>query len=154
LICPLVPAGDPPAAKDPIRDLSTRKFGSDWPRFLGPNGNSTSSEKGIIAPWPKQGLRLVWHKETGDGYGMPAISKGRLFLFERTPTVKMGDKIVEGNTARLICMKAETGAFLWKFEYPTFYRDKYSYSGGPRCCPVVDEDRVYIYGPEGMLHCL
>jgi outer membrane protein assembly factor BamB len=138
-----VAAGEPPASKDSIPDLGTRKFGSDWPRFLGPNGNSTSAEKGIIAPWPKQGLRLVWHKETADGYAMPAISKGRLFLFDRRE-----------NTARLTCMKAETGAFLWDFKYPTYYKDKYSYSGGPRCCPVVDGDLVYIYGPEGMLHCL
>src|SRR5262249_7051686 len=32
--------------------------------------------------------------------------------------------------------------------------DKYNYSNGPRCAPVVDGDRVYIYGSEGMLHCL
>jgi outer membrane protein assembly factor BamB len=51
-------------------------------------------------------------------------------------------------------MKSETGAELWRFEYPTHYRDKYNYNGGPRCCPVVDGNRVYIYGAEGVLHCL
>jgi outer membrane protein assembly factor BamB len=30
----------------------------------------------------------------------------------------------------------------------------YGYDGGPRCCPVVDGDRVYLYGVEGMLHCV
>ena len=43
--------------------------GSDWPRFLGPLGTSVSTEKGIIAPWPEQGLRVVWHKQLGTGYG-------------------------------------------------------------------------------------
>ena len=57
-------------------------------------------------------------------------------------------------SARLRCLKSETGDPLWTFEYPTDYEDLYNYSGGPRCCPVVDRDRVYIYGPEGMLHCL
>src|SRR5262249_39715105 len=38
--------------------------------------------------------------------------------------------------------------------YPTKYEDAYNYSNGPRCCPVIDGDRVYIYGVEGMLHCV
>ena len=29
----------------------------------------------------------------------------------------------------------------------------YDYDGGPRCSPIVDGDRVYMYGVEGMLHC-
>jgi len=117
--------------------------GSDWPRFLGPTGDSVSSEKGILAPWPEKGLRIVWHTPVGSGYGMPTISQGRLFLFDR-----------HGDQARVTCMKAETGASLWKFEYPTQFKDPYGYSNGPRCCPVVDGDRVYTFGAEGILHCL
>ena len=30
----------------------------------------------------------------------------------------------------------------------------YGYSNGPRCSPVIDGNRVFIFGPEGMLHCL
>lgn len=126
-----------------IPDLGSRKQGTDWPRFLGPSGDSTSPETGIIAPWPKKGLRLVWQQKIGSGYAMPTISKGRLFQFSRF-----------GNQARLTCMHSETGKFLWKFEYLTAYEDKFGYNGGPRCSPVVDDDRVYLYGPEGMLHCV
>ena len=72
-----------PAQPSTIPDLRTRQAGSDWPRFLGPTGDSVSPEKGIIAPWPKEGLRVVWHAEAGRGYGMPTISRGRLFLFDR-----------------------------------------------------------------------
>jgi outer membrane protein assembly factor BamB len=74
---------------------------------------------------------------------VPSISKGNLYLFDR-----------HGNQARLSCLDSLTGAFHWKFEYPTDYRDYYGYNNGPRCCPVVDGTRVYIYGPEGMLHCV
>ncbi len=133
----------PSAAADPPDDLHTRKTGDDWPRFLGPQGHSVSSEKGIVAPWPAAGLRLIWEKQVGIGYAMPSISRGRLFQFDRHKT-----------RARLSCLNAETGEFLWKFEYPTDYVDQYGYDGGPRCCPVIDDDRVYIYGAEGMLHCL
>jgi outer membrane protein assembly factor BamB len=124
-------------------DLGTRAAGSDWVAFLGPTANSVSSEKGILAPWPKEGLRLAWEKKVVEGYAMPAISRGRLFLF---------DRVRDRN--RLRCLKSETGESLWAFEYPTEYQDSYGYSGGPRCFPVVDGNRVYIYGAEGMLHCL
>ncbi len=130
--------GDPPP-----KDLRTRQSGSDWPRFLGPTGDSISTEKGIRSPWPKAGPSLVWQRRLGEGYGMPAISRGRLFVFDRV-----------GGRARLSCWKSETGEPLWTFDYPTEYRDLYNYSGGPRCAPIVDGDRVYIYGVEGMLHCL
>lgn len=131
----------PPAAAVP--DLRTRITGDDWPGFLGPLGTSVSTEKGIRSPWPREGLRIVWQMRTGNGYGMPSISKGRLFQFDR-----------HGNKARLTCLRSETGEKLWAFEYPTEYDDAFGYSNGPRCCPVVDEDRVYLHGAEGMLHCL
>src|SRR5436190_647013 len=68
---------------DTTPDLRTRKTGSDWCRFLGPLGTSVSTEKGILSPWPKEGLRVVWQKPVGTGYGVPAISRGRLFQFDR-----------------------------------------------------------------------
>jgi outer membrane protein assembly factor BamB len=126
-----------------VNPLNTRLVGSDWPNFLGPTGDGISSEKGLVTPWPKQGPRVVWKAAVGEGYSAPAVSKGRLFVFDRID-----------NHARLRCLKAETGEPLWKFEYPTEYTDKFHYNGGPRCCPVVDDDRVYVFGVEGMLHCV
>jgi len=127
----------------PPEDLGTRKAGVDWPCFLGPTGDSRSPEQGIQAPWPDEGLDLVWQKQLGTGYGAPTVSRGRLFVFDRV-----------GDQARLTCCESETGRELWKFEYPTEYEDMYGYNNGPRCCPVVDDDRVYLFGAEGMLHCL
>ncbi len=124
-------------------DLRTRKAGSDWPKFLGPTGDGISPEKGLTVPWPKEGPRVVWHRELGAGYGAPAVSRGRLFVSDR-----------HEDRVRLQCLKSETGELLWKFEYPTDYKDKFGYNNGPRSCPVVDEDRVYVYGAEGMLHCV
>jgi outer membrane protein assembly factor BamB len=126
-----------------VRDLGTRRQGVDWPGFLGPFGNSKSPERGILRLWPVRGPKLVWQRRLGTGYGMPSISRGRLFLFERV-----------GNQAQLACLHSETGRPLWKFRYPTAYEDSYGYNNGPRCCPVIDGDRVYIYGAEGMLHCV
>ena len=130
--------------KDPLPpDLRTRKTGDDWPAFLGPTGDSVSREKGILTVWPKGGPRVVWQQPLGIGYAMPTISRGRLFLFDRIR-----------NRCRLRCWNAETAASIWTFEYNTTYRDQYNYNGGPRCCPVVDGNRVYVFGPEGMLYCV
>lgn len=132
-----------PTSGTTLTDLRTRKTGTDWPTFLGPTGDSVSTEKGILRPWPQEGLRIVWQKSVGTGYGMPSISQGRLFQFER-----------QGDRACLNCLKSETGEFLWKFDYPTDYEDFYGYDNGPRCSPVIDDDRVYLLGVEGMLHCV
>ena len=117
--------------------------GSDWPKFLGPLGTSVSTEKGIIAPWPKEGLKIVWQKEVGAGYGMPTISNGKLYHFDRN-----------GKNLRLTCMNPKTGASLWTYEYPSTYQDSFGYNTGPRCSPLIDGESVYLYGVEGMLHCL
>jgi len=122
---------------------ATAENGSDWPKFLGPAGTGVSPEKGIITPWPKDGLRVVWDVKLGSGYGAPSVADGRLFVCDRV-----------GDDARLRCLKSTTGEELWKFTYPSDYEDYYGYDNGPRCCPVVDGDRVYIYGAEGMLHCV
>ena len=126
-----------------IPDLRTRKSGSDWPSFLGPTGDGKSSEKFPIEPWPISGPPLIWRTDIGESYGAPTISRGRLFIFDR-----------HQNLARLSCMRSERKKLLWQFEYPTDYRDMYGYNNGPRTCPIVDNDRVYIYGPKGILHCL
>lgn len=117
--------------------------GQDWPKFLGPLGTSVSTEKGILAPWPKDGPRVLWHKAVGPGYGMPVVAKGKLYHFDRN-----------GKTLRLTCLDARTGALLWDFDYPSIYKDSFGYNNGPRCSPLVDGEMVYTYGVEGMIHCL
>ena len=133
---------EPTDAAD-LKDIGTRSKGLDWPDFLGPNRDSKSPEQGIISPWPENGPRIVWQMKLETGYGIGSIVKGRLYQFER-----------QKHTATLLCLKSETGDELWRFEYPTDYEDLLGYNNGPRCSPVIDGNRVYIYGAEGMLHCL
>ncbi|MFO0825367.1 MAG: PQQ-binding-like beta-propeller repeat protein [Gemmataceae bacterium] len=116
---------------------------SDWPTILGPTRDGVSPEKGIIAPWPKAGLKKLWDCDLGIGFAPPVVVGGKLIHFDR-----FDDK------ARATCREAATGKELWKFEYPTDYEDRYGYDPGPRACPLIDSDRVYLHGAEGMLYCL
>ncbi|MCY3743536.1 MAG: PQQ-like beta-propeller repeat protein [Candidatus Poribacteria bacterium] len=118
-------------------------FAADWNDFLGPERDGKSQEKIDIAPWGKTGPPVVWHKQIGTSYGAPIVANGQLFIFAR-----------HGDMARLTCFDSMTGNERWRFEYPTDYTDMYGYNNGPRCCPVVDDDRVYIFGADGILHCV
>ena len=126
-----------------VTSLWTRKAGEDWPIFLGPTRDNKSSETGILTDWSGGKLKILWQRELGTSYGIGTISRGRYFQFDR-----YDDK------ARLYCLQAETGKELWRFEYPTRYRDLLGYNNGPRCSPILDGNRVYILGVEGMLHCV
>ena len=123
--------------------LWTRKKGYDWPRMLGPNYDLRSSEVGILTKWPESGLKVVWTADTGMGYGNGVAAEGRWFQFDRF-----------GDVERLSCLNAETGKPIWKWESAVQYRDAYGYNNGPRCSPVVDGDRVYVFGVAGMLACV
>ncbi|HEY1379123.1 MAG TPA: PQQ-binding-like beta-propeller repeat protein [Gemmataceae bacterium] len=132
-----VAVSPPPAAP-----AAPRTDGTDWPRFLGPFGTGVSPETGIRTDWT-HGLPVVWQIPVGEGYCAPVVAGGRVFHFDRV-----------GGKARLTAYHPDTAAELWRFEYATDYRDRYGYDGGPRASPVVDGDRVYIHGPDGMLHCV
>jgi outer membrane protein assembly factor BamB len=135
--------GQPPAGTAAPANLWTRQQGVDWPKFLGPGGDGKSPETGLVAPWPERGPRIVWHRPVGIGYGIGSVSAGRYYHYDRV-----------GNEARVSCLRAETGELLWTYKHPTRYFDMYGYDGGPRASPVIDEDRVYLFGVEGLLFCL
>ena len=52
------------------------------------------------------------------------------------------------------CLDAKSGKLLWRHAYPTSYEDPYGYNNGPRCAPLLTEDRCYTFGAEGVLLCL
>ncbi len=111
--------------------------------MLGPRYDSHSTETGVPTDWGPDGLRVVWTHPTGTGYGNGVAAAGRWFQFDRY-----------GNVERLTCFKAETGEKLWQWEAAVEYRDAYGYNDGPRCSPVVEGDRVYVYGVAGRLSCI
>lgn len=123
--------------------LGKRKFGHDWGAFLGPTGDSKSTETGLIVPWPPSGPKVVWQKPLTESYGIGSVSLGRYYQFD----------FIDGQ-AVLSCSESESGKHLWDYSYSSTYQDLYGYNSGPRCSPIVDDHRVYIYGVEGMLHCV
>ena len=130
------------------RPLAEGAVTSDWPTFLGPTHNAVSPEtkllKDFAAPSPGAARpRLIWQLATGSGYAAPTVVGERLIVFHR-----VGDEeVVE-------CLHAESGRLYWRHGYPTTYRDRFGYNGGPRATPAVADGRVFTYGAQGKLHCL
>ncbi|HEV8290559.1 MAG TPA: PQQ-binding-like beta-propeller repeat protein, partial [Tepidisphaeraceae bacterium] len=124
------------------KPLAAGAVTNDWPRFLGPNHNATSSETKLLKTLPGK-MPVVWEAKKGTGYGAPAIVGDRLILFHR-----VGDEeVVE-------CLQVDTGLRFWQVKYATAYQDRYGYCDGPRASPVIDEGRVYTIGAEGAMSCL
>ncbi len=93
--------------------------------------------------FPKAGPPVVWKKAIGQGFSGPVVADGKLILFHR-----VGDK------ETVECLDAATGKEIWRFDYPTRYRDDFGFDEGPRSTPSISAGRVYTFGAEGMLHCL
>lgn len=146
---PVAAAASNPANELPT-DLRTRRFGEDWPTFLGPTSDSKSTETGIKKDWGKAGekLKIVWQMPLTQSYGTCTTSRGRLFQFDS----ERSDR--ETSIGKLLCVKSETGEKLWTFEYEYKYNDQYGYNNGPRSSPIVDGNRVFIYGVDGTLICV
>ena len=94
---------------------------------------------------PADGPPRLFGVVAGEGYSSVAISKGWAILFHRI-----------GSELHVDSLDALTGKRRWRFSYSTTYVDRYGYSGGPRCFPVVDValGQVYALGPQGVLHAL
>ncbi len=52
---------------------------ADWPQFRGPNRDGVSSETGLLTSWPKDGPRVLWRTELGEGFSGIAVVKGQLY---------------------------------------------------------------------------
>src|SRR5262245_545746 len=115
----------------------------DWPQFLGPNRNGISSETSLLDKWPTNGPPLLWEKEIGTGYSAPSVRGEKLVLHHRIAD----EEIIE-------CLEAAAGKPIWRYSYPTKFQDPYGYNNGPRCTPLLTEDRCYTFGAEGMLTCV
>ena len=114
----------------------------DWPQFLGPNRNGSTTTTNLAPAWPKEGPPLVWQFKAGQGFAGPVVSGGKLILFHRIAD----QEIVH-------CFDAKSGQELWKAAYPTRYVDMMGHDPGPRSTPAIADGRVFTFGPEGMLNC-
>ncbi len=105
--------------------------------------NATAEGERLASSWPATGPAVVWQRPVGHGYSGLAVAGGRAVLFHRL-----------GNEAVAEAIDARSGKTLWKQSFPTNYQTSIAPDDGPRCVPLLHEERVYLFGADGDLHCL
>jgi outer membrane protein assembly factor BamB len=116
-------------------------YAADWPGYMGPRRDGTSTEKGLLRTWPKEGPKVLWTVPLGRGFASPAVSRGKVYLLDRDDEV--------GDILRVYDFA--TGKELWTFAYDAPGRFEFP---GSRSTPTVDGNIVYIAGPLGDLHAI
>jgi outer membrane protein assembly factor BamB len=113
----------------------------DWPQFFGPDRTGVYSGAALADTWPAQGPRVLWRATVGQGFSGPVVVQGRVILFHRV-----------GNQETIDAFDTKTGKPVWRYAYPTSYRDDFGFDEGPRAVPVVAGGVIYTFGAEGQLH--
>jgi outer membrane protein assembly factor BamB len=123
--------------------LTSPLSAADWPQLLGPNRDGIYTGTNLAAVWPADGPRVLWRKKIGQGFAAPSVAEGKLVLFHR-----VGDEEV------IEAFDTAEGKPLWKFAYPTAYRDDFGFDPGPRATPTIAGGKVFTFGADGMLTCV
>lgn len=121
--------------------LANPLFAADWPQFLGPNRDGSSPETGLLTTWPKEGPKLLWKVEGGDGYSSMAVVGDRAYTL-----------IQRGGDELAVALDVANGQEVWKHRTGPGYKNQYG--DGPRSTPTIDGKRVYIQSASGPLVCL
>jgi outer membrane protein assembly factor BamB len=118
--------------------LASPAVAADWPQWLGPNRDGTTTE--IVTPWTGD-PKVLWRSSVGEGHSSPVVADGVSYLHDLD---KDGDKNFERLTAfdaasgkKLAMVARERGPFASVFGV------------GPRATPLVQGDAVYTLGVTG-----
>lgn len=112
---------------------------ADWPQFLGPNRNG-STTNAITTAFPKDGPTRLWRRQVGQGFSGPVVAEGKVILFHRVAN----EEVLEAFDTR-------SGVPRWRHAAPTAYVDDFGFDEGPRGAPCVRDGRVFTFGAEGRL---
>jgi outer membrane protein assembly factor BamB len=112
----------------------------DWPQWLGPNRDNSSSEK--VAPWTAP-PKVLWRQPVGEGNSSPVVANGRVFAHA---------KVARMDEEEVTAFDARTGKILWNHRYSRA-AFKSLYGNGPRATPAVSGDHIYTFGITGVLSC-
>ena len=120
--------------------LAAPALAEDWPQWLGPRRDGSSSEK--VPTW-KEAPKVLWHIPVGAGHSSPIVAGGKVYLHTH---VKGKDE--EAITAYDLA----DGKQVWSESYK---RGKFSsiFGVGPAGTPAVHDGKLYSLGVTGILAC-
>ncbi len=114
---------------------------ADWPHWLGPQRNGSSSETGLLTDWPASGPKILWKVPGGEGYSTVAIANGLAVTL-----------VQHDGSEFVLALDAVTGEKKWEARIAPAYKNQYG--NGPRSTPTIDGDAVFAQSVSGPLVCL
>lgn len=114
---------------------------TDWPNWLGPNRDGTTTDEGFDPAFAKGGAEIKWNTDIGVGFTGVTIADGLAYT--------AGWK--DGNTT-FYAFNAKTGKAVWSHTFPTKKYDNLNV-GGPRGTAAVSDGRVYHKAGGGEFFC-
>jgi len=124
-----------------VMSISAAASAADWPQFMGPNGDGTSAEKGLLRAWPAGGPKVLWTVKLGRGYGAAAARDGKVYVLDR----------VDQKQDVLRCLDLNNGQEQWTFAYDAPGAIDHD---GSRSTPSITAKHAFIIGPFGQIHCV
>ena len=115
----------------------------DWPQILGPHRNGEADRETLADSWPATGPTTRWTVPLGEGFAGPAVVGNRVIVFHRAD-----------NNERIESLDTQTGKPVWQANFSADYRGGINPDRGPRCVPLVQDGRVFVFGAAGDLHCV
>jgi outer membrane protein assembly factor BamB len=111
--------------------LAAAALAADWPRFRGPNGTGTASDKDVPVKWAAE--NVLWKAPLpGKGHSSPIVAGGRVFLQSATPKQRL-----------LVCLDAVKGDVLWQKAAPGGKGKTHDFNTMASSTPASDGQRVY-----------
>ncbi len=114
---------------------------ADSPQWRGTNRDGKYTETGLLAEWPAEGPKPLWTVEgIGEGFSSVAVAKGAIFTTGKTPDTHRG----------LLSSFNLDGGLNWRTDYGAEWEGQ---QPGTRCCPSVNDGRIYLLSGHGILVC-
>ena len=98
---------------------------ADWPQWMGPKRDGTSTETGLLRAWPSGGPKLVFKKELGGGFSGISVVAGVAYTMYSTD-----------DREYVVALDAKTGAQKWRKGLDSEYSDSMG-GPGPRSTPTI-----------------
>lgn len=118
--------------------LAANAPASDWPRWLGPNQNGSTTAAGALGK-PDLKLRKAWRRAIGGGRGGVVVEGGRVFAI-----------VTDGERQQAIAIDAKDGKDLWQVALGPHVDAGLA----PVSSPAVAEGRVFVNGTDCVLRAL
>lgn len=118
---------------------------ADWPQWLGPNRDGSTSE--IVKPW-NEPLKVLWKVRVGEGHSSPIVAGGQVILHSADSDQVDDEPAVRAKTEYVTAYDAATGQVNWvgRMDKKPF---KSMFGNGPRATPAVHNGQVFCFGVTG-----